>query len=237
MLNEERGLRILDAKKKINERSKLELFVCLFDELQHCITKSENEMICTTPLFKEQEVPKKERRRKRDGRQKRRQLIVGALNDPGLLDFFAIFEMDGVETYLGRGDDTVRYMFMYYNPHVFAFTDNKKIFRTYKDEKILKIEVSDALPVSFQILVEQYKETFINDCAPCFLSSYLKGKNLTYGCDIKDYTIRVGAEPCPVIMLASNRIECEPPQDRPELGSHPVDGNPRVTVRCVHLNI
>ena len=72
-----------------------------------------------------------------------------------------------------------------------------------------------------------------NDWPHCFLSSYLKGKGLTFGCDIKDYTIMVGAEPCPTVMLSNNHIACEPPQDRPKLENHSIYGIPRVTVRCV----
>ena len=66
-------------------------------------------MICTTPRFDEAEIPDKKRRRKRDGRQEGPEIITGALNNPGSLDFYAIFEMDGVETYLGPGDLTHRY--------------------------------------------------------------------------------------------------------------------------------
>ena len=123
--------------------------VCLFFKLQYCITVTDNEMICTTPRFDEAEIPDKTRRWKHDGRQEGRGIIIGALNDPGSLDFYAIFEMDGVETYLGPGNLTDRYMLMYPNPEVFPFEENRKVFRTYKGEKHLEMEVSDALPVCF----------------------------------------------------------------------------------------
>ena len=40
-------------------------------------------------------------------------------------------------------------MFMYPNPEVFPFEENPKLFRTYKGEEHLEIEVRDALPVLF----------------------------------------------------------------------------------------